>query len=72
MDAFYLYLELVALAILIWLCYDKLKPVVARPLVRESGDMPGVASPVVRRRFRMLRAPLRSRRLRRNRSSSAR
>lgn len=71
MDAFYLYLELVALTILIWLCYDKLKPVVAKPLVRKGAMAAGV-DPVIKRRFRMLRAPLRSRRLRRNRSSSAR
>lgn len=71
MDAFYLYLELVALTILIWLCYDKLKPVAAKPLARKEA-VPGGAVPVVKRRFRMLRAPLRSRRLRRNRLSSAR
>lgn len=71
MDAFYLYLELVALTILIWLCYDKLKPVVAKPLGCKE-VMQGGVDPAIRRRFRMLRAPLRSRRLRRNRSSSAR
>lgn len=71
MDAFYLYLELVALTILIWLCYDKLKPVVAKPLARREA-MQGGGDPVIKRRFRILREPLRSRRLRRNRSSSAR
>ncbi|BAN25578.1 hypothetical protein [Caballeronia insecticola] len=33
MNAIYLYLELVALTILIWQCRDKFKPLVAKPLV---------------------------------------
>lgn len=33
MDALYLYLELVALATLAWLCRDKIKALFAKPLI---------------------------------------
>jgi hypothetical protein len=71
MDAFYLYLELVALTVLIWLCYDKFRPVVARPFARKK-EAPAATKPALRRRPRMLPALPRSRRLRRSRSSLAR
>ena len=57
MDALYLYLELVALATLAWLCRDKFKALVAKPLIES--------------RSRKVRAPRRSRRLHRHRSSLA-
>ncbi|MFM0324753.1 hypothetical protein [Caballeronia glebae] len=71
MDAFYLYLELVALAILVWLCRDKFKPVVAKPLA-ETARTQTTAKPLFMFRSRRTHAPLRSRRLRHNRSSLAR
>ena len=67
MDAIYLYLELVALAILAWLCRDKLRSVVAKPAAGKDAPRTTVKS-----RPRKTRAPLRSRRLRHNRSSLAR
>ncbi|SAL58787.1 hypothetical protein AWB71_03218 [Caballeronia peredens] len=36
MNAFYLYLELIALAILAWQCRDKFRPLVAKPLVAKA------------------------------------
>ncbi len=71
MDALYLYLELVALCVLVWLCRDKFKPVVAKP----PADTPNprtTATPALKFRSRRAHAPLRSRRLRHNRPSLAR
>ncbi|SAK65112.1 hypothetical protein AWB79_03185 [Caballeronia hypogeia] len=65
MDAFYLYLELVALAVLVWLCRDKLRPVVAK------NEAPRAALVTVSR-SRKFGVPAQSPRLRRNRSSWAR
>ncbi|SAK58830.1 hypothetical protein AWB80_02459 [Caballeronia pedi] len=67
MDAIYLYLELVALAILAWLCRDKLISIVAKPSASKE-----TARTTVKPRPHRTRAPLRSRRLRHNRSSLAR
>jgi hypothetical protein len=64
MDAFYLYLELVALATLAWLCRDKFKALVAKPLA-------GHDEPVIQPRWRRVRAPRRSQRLHRHQSSLA-
>lgn len=71
MDALYLYLELVALIVLVWLCRDKFRPVVAKPLA-ETKSPRMATKPVVMFRSHRFHAPLRSRRLRRNRSSLAR
>ncbi len=71
MDALYLYLELVALGVLVWLCRDKFKPVVAKPLA-ETPRPRTTARQVFMFRSRGAHASLRSRRLRHNRSSLAR
>ncbi|SAL09794.1 hypothetical protein AWB73_00024 [Caballeronia turbans] len=71
MDALYLYLELVALAVLVWLCRDKFKPPVAKPLA-ETARPRTTAKPVFMFRSHRVHAPLRPRQLRRNRSSLAR
>lgn len=64
MDAFYLYLELVALATLAWLCRDKFKAVFAKPLT-DRGE------PVIEPRSGRPPAPRQSQRLHRHRSSLA-
>ncbi|KND58716.1 hypothetical protein BSCH_01906 [Candidatus Paraburkholderia schumanniana] len=64
MDALYLYLEVVAPATLAWLCRDKFKALFAKPLA-------SCEEPVVKSRPRRVRAPRRSRRLHRHRSSLA-
>ncbi|SPB13405.1 hypothetical protein NOV72_00703 [Caballeronia novacaledonica] len=71
MDALYLYLELVALAVLVWLCRDKFKPLAAKPLA-ETRRPRGATKPVFMFRPQRAHAPGRSRPLRRNRSSLAR
>jgi hypothetical protein len=64
MDAFYLYLELVALATLAWLCRDKFKAVFAKPLADRD-------EPVIEPRSGRPPAPRRSQRLHHHRSSLA-
>ncbi|SAK62298.1 hypothetical protein AWB76_03219 [Caballeronia temeraria] len=71
MDALYLYLELVALIVLVWLCRDKFKPVVAKPIAEKARPHPATR-PVFMFHPRGAHASLRSRRLRHNRSSLAR
>ncbi|SAK90445.1 hypothetical protein AWB77_04987 [Caballeronia fortuita] len=69
--ALYLYLELLALALLIWLCRDKFRPVVAKPLADKPRPR-AATRPVFMFRSHPAHASLRSRRLRHNRSSLAR
>ena len=71
MDAIYLYLELVALALLAWLCRDKFRPLVVRQPA-SGKDAQAASKPLFMFRPQRHRAPLQSRRLRHNRSSFAR
>ncbi|SAL69043.1 hypothetical protein AWB74_03952 [Caballeronia arvi] len=71
MDAIYIYMELLALVILVCLCKDMFKARVVRKSVdRESPQ--SMSKPLFMFRPQRNRAPLQSRRLRHNRSSFAR
>ncbi|SAK52644.1 hypothetical protein AWB78_01241 [Caballeronia calidae] len=71
MNVVYLWLELVALAVLAWLCRDKIKPVIGGLLDRKACAH-GAVKPRSMLRSHRPHAPLPPRRLRRNRSSLAR